>query len=402
MRQPRVAHIIGDLNGFGGTEATLLRYIRASAIPLSCHRVFVVRSAGEGDTLGAQMVRAGIDVRAMNQRPGLQSFTAIWRMAREVREFAPDIISGWLYVPALLATLLSCLCPGRPRVMWHIRSLPFQRPLRKPMRYMVQKALAVASRITHPVLVSNSRASVDAHIGIGFSGSAADWTIISNGIDDQVYFPSKYDAREVRAELGIPSEALVIGCIGRVVPEKGYEDLFAALSAASSRLSTLSKPVFLVVAGNGAELQNEAFSQMAQQALPLERVRLLGKRADVPRLMRAFDMFVLPSRSESFPNALVEAMASGIACVSTDAGQSRDVLNMPEFVARAGNPVELVLVLERMLALDFDALHSIGERNRNRVSERYALRAMVNKFDALFHKTAGHKQYKESDVASSQ
>lgn len=387
MTAPRIAHIIGDLNGFGGTEATLLRYLRTSDIPLSCQRVYVLRGTGEGDTLGAQMVQAGVQVVALNQRGGLQSLTSLLRLRREVRAFAPDVISGWLYVPSLLASLLACSCRVRPSVLWHIRSLPYQQPLKKPSRYVVQKVLALMSRWARPGLVSNSVAAMTAHAGIGFAGRD-EWTVISNGIDAAAYFPSRDDYAAVRAELALPADALVIGCVGRVVPEKGYGDLFAALAGVSRRDPALAARLYLVVAGNGAESGNAAFYDQARQALPVERLRLLGKRADVPRLMRAFDVFVLPSRSESFPNALVEAMASGVPCVTTDAGQCREVLDLPEFVAHRGDTDDLAGALGRLLQLDRPALRRIGERNRRRVSELFALDVMVAKFDTLFRDAA--------------
>lgn len=392
MTAPRVAHIIGDLNGFGGTEATLLRYLRASNIPLSNQRVYVLRDVGEGDTLGAQMVRAGVSVHALNQRGGLQSLASLVRLRREMRAFAPDVISGWLYVPSLLASLLAWSCRVRPAVLWHIRSLPYQQPLRKPGRYLVQKVLALMSRWTRPKLVSNSAAAVAAHASIGFVGRDNDWTVISNGIDAADYFPSGDDCAAVRIELGLPSDAFVVGCVGRVVPEKGYGDLFAALAAALQRNPGLHSRLYLVVAGNGAEMANMAFYSQARQVLPAERLRLLGKRADVPRLLRAFDAFVLPSRSESFPNALVEAMASGVACAATDAGQCREVLDMPEFVARSGDADDLAGVLERLFKLDMTALGLIGERNRHRVAEQFMLDAMVAKFDTLFMDAAAWRR----------
>jgi glycosyltransferase involved in cell wall biosynthesis len=338
------------------------------------------------------MVRAGISVHAMNQRGGLQSLAALLRLRREVRAFAPDVISGWLYVPSLLASWLAWSCRIRPAVLWHIRSLPFQRPLKKPSRFLVQQALALLSRLGRPGLVSNSSAARDAHTAIGFVDRGAGWTVISNGIDASTYFPNRDEASAVRAELGIPVDALVVGCVGRVVPEKGYGDMFSALATVLRRSPDLAARVHLVVIGNGAEMENTPFYEMARQILTPERMRLLGKRHDVPRLLRAFDAFVLPSRSESFPNALVEAMASGIACVCTDAGQSGEVLGMPEFVARSGDADDLAEALDRLLKLDPASLRCIGERNRRLVSESFGLDVMVSKFDALFRDAAMARQ----------
>ncbi|MET3130532.1 glycosyltransferase involved in cell wall biosynthesis [Oxalobacteraceae bacterium GrIS 1.11] len=389
MSGPRIAHIIGDLNGFGGTETTLLRYLSASAIPLSCHRVYVLKSIGEVDTLGAQMVAAGVSVRALNQRRGLLSLSGTLQLRRELRQFQPDVISAWLYYPCLLSALLVFLMKARPALVWHIRSLPYQRPFKKPGRFLVQKLLAPLSSRLGPLLVSNSRAAMRAHAGIGFAGGDGDWAIIHNGINAEQFYPCLDDRLAVRREWGLDDDAIVLGCVGRVVPEKAYPVFFAALPRLLAQLAPeIAARLHVVVIGNGAEENNPAFFNMACTGLPACRLHLLGKRPDVARLLRGFDVYILPSVSESFPNALVEAMASGLACVSTDAGECREVLGADEFVVRAGDAERLAAAMLTMVALEPAARAQIGARNRERAAELFVLKAMTAKFDLLFERAA--------------
>jgi glycosyltransferase involved in cell wall biosynthesis len=270
-------------------------------------------------------------------------------------------------------------------VAWHIRSLPFVGFLQKPGRFVVQRALALLSHLTKPVLVSNSSAAMMAHVRIGFAGNLKRWTIIPNGIDAAKYHPEPEDRPAVRGQLGIPDDALLIGCVGRFVPEKGYPVMFRALALVLQKLRPdLASRLHFLAVGNDVTAENPAFRSMATSCLPLSRLHLLGKRADVPRLLRALDIFVLPSLSESFPNSLVEAMATGLACTATDVGECREVLAAPEWVAPAGDKVQLADRIIALAEMTVQEREKLGAVNRYRIATHFTLNKMVASLDALF------------------
>jgi glycosyltransferase involved in cell wall biosynthesis len=126
------------------------------------------------------------------------------------------------------------------------------------------------------------------------------------------------DARaRARAALGLPAEATVVGTVGRLTYQKAPEDFLAALQA-------LDRPgVTGVWIGDG-----ELAGQIAAQArsIPSIRVLLAGQRADIPELLPAFDVFMLCSRYEGLPTAVVEAMMCGIPVVATAVNSVGDVV----------------------------------------------------------------------------
>jgi glycosyltransferase involved in cell wall biosynthesis len=227
---------------------------------------------------------------------------------------------------------------------------------------------------------------MNAHVAIGFSGTVGRWAIIRSGIDTARYFPCQSDGHAVRREIGIPADALLVGCVGRFVPEKGYSVMFKALSIALQRLEpAIAGRVHFLAAGNGVAADNYPFARLVERSgLPMDKIHLLEKRADVPKLLRALDVFVLPSISESFPNSLAEAMATGLACVATDVGMCSDVLAMQRFVVPPGNEVRLGKCLADALEMDEQERAAIGEQNRSRIAKQFDLHRMVEQFDALF------------------
>jgi glycosyltransferase involved in cell wall biosynthesis len=388
---PKIVHIITDLNGFGGTEATLLRYIVGSRIPLSFHHVIVLKSIGTGNTLGAQMVEAGISVLALEQKKGTMSLRAMLCLYRELRRIAPDVISGWLYHPSLLASALACLLRPRPVVVWNIRSSSYASLLKAPSRYVAQRLLALLSHWSAPVLVSNSRVAVETHAKAGFDVRPERWTIIHNGVDVGRYSPGQDDGRDVRRELGIPEDAVIIGCVGRFAPEKAYDVMLQALGLALRAMPPqLAARVHLVAIGDGITKENEAFLRLNVCGVPLQRMHLLGKRADVPGILRALDVYVLPSISEAFPNALVEAMATGIACLATHVGECADVLPAADLVVPPGDPAQLAAGMVRLIEMKPDERRRLGRENRERIVGRFTLKQMAAGFDALFERAASY------------
>lgn len=138
---------------------------------------------------------------------------------------------------------------------------------------------------------------------------------IANGIELEGFGRDAVARAAVREELGIPADAFVFGTIGRMSPEKDHALLVRAA------LPLLGSNVRLVVVGDGSEMKS-----VRDTAASSPFVLLPGVRRDVARLLASFDAFVLSSRSEGLPLALVEAMASGLPIVSTDVGGTKEVL----------------------------------------------------------------------------
>jgi glycosyltransferase involved in cell wall biosynthesis len=123
-----------------------------------------------------------------------------------------------------------------------------------------------------------------------------------------------------RTRWGIPEGALLFGSAGRLVPEKAYDVFIKA--AAQMKHEGLN--VHFAIAGQGP-LQRELEALIAQYQLA-DRFHLLGFQSDIPLILKQLDVFVLSSRSEGFPLALIEALAAGIPCIATRVGGTAEML----------------------------------------------------------------------------
>ena len=120
-------------------------------------------------------------------------------------------------------------------------------------------------------------------------------------------------------------------------------------------------------------------------------MRFLGERADVDRLLPGMDVFVLSSREEGIPNALLEAMAAGRACVATAVGGTPEVLRDGEtgWLVPPGEPGALADALEQALTRPGEARRR-GEAAGRAVREEMSIEAMVRRHEEFYERAAGH------------
>lgn len=163
-----------------------------------------------------------------------------------------------------------------------------------------------------------------ATLGFAASSKAADdlfrtnwkqdsrWQTLYCGIDLKS-FVCTVDRATLRAELGIPQDAFVVGHVGRFDPQKNHKFLIEIAAAVAAR-----EPNFwLLLIGKG-DLCSEVEQELLQRGLR-DRTTIAGVRPDVPCLMKAaMDTFVLPSLHEGLPLVLLEAQAAGLPCIISD------------------------------------------------------------------------------------
>jgi len=195
--------------------------------------------------------------------------------------------------------------------------------------------------------------------------------VIPNGIEVAAWESAIPASAE---ELGVEPDALVIGTVGRLDDAKGYDVLVEALA----RLA--DNRVRLVLVGDGP--RGEALRGLVRDRGLEHAVRFLGWRRDVPRLVAAFDVYVQPSRYEGQSIALLEAMASGRACVLSDIPELVDVAGEAADRVRCGDPEALATALRRLLD-DAGRRQELGRRARE-VARRFSIEASAARYTTLY------------------
>ncbi|MFD5684270.1 glycosyltransferase [Streptomyces bacillaris] len=357
----RALHIITGL-GVGGAEQQLRLLLRH--LPVECDVVTLTNPGPVADGLRAD----GVRVVHLGMR-GNRDLSAVGRLTRLIRDGRYDLVHTHLYRACVYGRIAARLAGVRAAVATEHslgRAEIEGRPLTRGIRalYLSTERLGAAT-----VAVSSTVA-----------GRLRDWGVpaerirlVPNGIDADRFRFDPDRRLAVRAALGIPEGAFVVGGVGRLVPGKRFDVAVRAVAALPG--------VWLLLAGDGP--QAPVLRALAARLGAADRIRLLGECGaegggpvpGVPALLSAVDTFVSTSREESFGLAAVEALAAGLpvlhdACPAID---DLSAAHAPGATRIAGSPDELTAVLRQRIQACPDRRpppRAVGHYDIRRSSER--------------------------------
>lgn len=365
----RVVHVISGL-GVGGAERALFNLLSAlsDAERAEC-RVVSLTSCG---TYGPKIQSLGIPVQALGLRRRATTWFSLLNLRHRLRHEGTKVVVSWMYHANIVAWLVSRWLPEPPRLLWNIRHSLYTLDDEKPFTRWVIRAHKWLYKSVAAV-VYNSQLSREQHTAFGIC--SANSVVIPNGFDTAAWCPNEGERIALRQAIGIPLDARVVGHVGRYHPLKDQTSLLRAMHSVLSRDSR----VHLVLIGREVSPDNPALKGYFDE-LPIGRVHVLGERLDVPRLMRAMDVFCLSSRSEAFPNVLGEAMASGVVCVTTDAGDARLIVGEAGRVVPIGDADALAQALLEVVGKADADLFSLGAKARERIVKNFAINEAVSAY----------------------
>lgn len=341
--------------------------------------VIALRGGGE---LAPRFRALGVPVLELGMHPGLGSLTGIIPIIKRLRALRPQVVSTWMYHADLMGGIAARIS-SIPAV-WGIRGLDLDPARTKRSTRTVVRACAALSRYVPRTIVCCSERARQIHVSLGYDERK--FRVIPNGFDLALFRPDPAARASVRAELGIPFDAPLVGLVGRDDPQKNHAGFFVA----AARIAGTRPDVHFLLAGKDVTPQNERIvSAMRDVNLPENRVHLLGSRQDVPRLMAALDVLVLSSYGEAFPNVLGEAMACEIPCVVTDVGDSAEIVGDTGAVVAPSDMHALADEVLRLLALKPEARRARGRAARRRVQERYDIARVAKQYEEVLIDAAG-------------
>jgi glycosyltransferase involved in cell wall biosynthesis len=203
--------------------------------------------------------------------------------------------------------------------------------------------------------------------------------VIANGIDTDRFVPAPAARAEVRAELGLAANDFAVMMVARLDPIKDHVTAIRACARASGAIPGLR----LVVVGDGPE--RPKIEAAIRESNLGGRVRLLGTRHDVPRVLSGADTLLLTSVSEGIPLTVIEAMATGLPVVSTDVGSLTDVVSdgVTGLLAAARDEEAISRHL-RTLGEAPCLRATMGDRGRARAIREFSEGAMADRYTSLF------------------
>ncbi len=362
-----VVHLVLSLE-VGGLENGVVNLVNALDRRAFRSVVVCLRRAGR---LAARLEpEAALHVLGVTGPP---SPTSTWRLARILRAEEADVVRC-LNAEALLHGAPAARLAGRPALVYQNggRTRP-----ERPLRLAVERLAArFADRV---VAVSDELADELASV---LRLPRERIATVPNGVDVE-RFDRPRPRAEVRAALGLPPWAPVIGTVGRLVPQKRQE----LLVEAAAQLRPTMPELRVLIAGEGPA--RGRLAEAAAAAGIADRILLLGERDDVPDLLAAMDLFVLASDWEGHSNVLLEAVAAGVPVVATDVEGVRTVVEdgVSGHLVPRGSAAAIARAAAAVLG-SADRGRALAAAARTRLEAGFTLEAMARRHEALLREVA--------------
>ncbi|MBA3457278.1 MAG: glycosyltransferase [Deltaproteobacteria bacterium] len=357
-----IVHVLSSY-GVGGQERVALDL--AIGQKQRGHDVSVLSLAAEPDgAMAAEFAQAGISVGRVVKHGGLDP-TLVPRLARELRRRKVDVVHTHNPLPLIYGAPAARLA-GAAAIHTKHGVNPGSRGHR-----MLRRA---AAQLTHAFVAVSDTTEIQARKQR--DAPLARLHTIPNGIRLDRYAPDPEARAAARVELGL-GDAWVIGTVGRLDDFKNQSLLVRAMAP------HLSSTVRLVIVGDG---EGRPDVERAIAALPDPRwVVMTGRRMDVPKLVHAFDVFALSSKSEGLPLVVPEAMAASLPIVATAVGGLPSVVD--EGVTGFLVPVDEAALSAALGTLigDHERARAMGVKGREIALARYSHDRMVDAYLALYH-----------------
>jgi glycosyltransferase involved in cell wall biosynthesis len=390
-RKLKAMHIVLNLDIGGAQEVvrTLVEYLALDG----CHPVVCTFQDGP---LRQDIERSGIKVEVLPPRRysvvALPLFIfdmiRIWKsLAELVEKHKVDVVQTHLLRSLDFLVLLLLYTTNLRVVLWTFHSANFELTADRLPKY---KWLLTSKKYSHRFLYRLASSLVSGFIAVSDQvgrvmveviGPIDDKiTVICNGVDTKRYGQA-VDRTLVRSQLGLEANTRLIAMVGTLKKVKGHRYLIEAIASIVPRYPDLH----VLFIGDG-DLREELQAQVKRLILD-DHIHFLGKRHDVPELLAASDLFVLPSLWEGLPMSLLEAMAAGLPIVATEVSGTVQVMipNKTGILVPPGDSQRLAQAIEQLLS-DTTRAQVMGAAAKRRVETEFSAQKQADEHLTLYHR----------------
>ncbi|MFA5027725.1 MAG: glycosyltransferase [Candidatus Methylomirabilota bacterium] len=386
-RPIRVARVIARLNVGGPARHTVLLAAgmdpRRFATTLITGRV----EPDEGDFgfLAAERGVVPVTIPELSRalHPG-RDLAVLVKLVRLFRRLAPDIVHTHTAKAGALGRVAALLAGVPVRIHTfhgHVLDGYFSPPVSR-LFLAVERGLA---RRTDRIVILGPRLRA-AMLALGI-GRPDQYAVIPLGLELARFRSVRRDPLSLRATLGVPAGAPLLGSIGRLVPIKDHPTLFRALAAVPAGPAA----PHLAVVGDG-ECRGE-LERLAEALGIGARIHFLGWRHDLEAILAGCDVVISSSRNEGTPVALIEAMAAGVPVLATDVGGVGDLVADGEtgWLVPPADPGAMAARLQTLLA-DRAGAERAAARARDAVFARHDAPGLIRRMEALYDEVIAEKR----------
>lgn len=364
---------------FGGAQ----RYVYEIVSSLNRNQFDITVILGEGDTLERKLQALGVKTikipslqRNFYWWTDLKIFLRIWQLLRKEK---PQIIHLNSSKIAGLGALAGRLA-GIPKIIYTIHGFAFNEVRPNWQKFLIKLLSWLTIFLSHQSIAVADYLKRQTTTWPGIRNKI---TTIHNGVPNIKFFEKSVARRKI-----IPgkNDGVWIGVVAELHHNKGLDYLIDAFALTVRALlgSSLGWSISLVIIGQGEEL--DKLKRLARARRLDNRIYFPGRVEDVRSYLKAFDIFVLTSRTEALPYVILEAGATGLPVIASEVGGISEVITGPEFgiLVPQGNIEEIKKSLVFMLKKP-KYCELVGKNLRQHILKNFSLKQMIEKTTSLYH-----------------
>ena len=364
MSKPLMVHVITNFAGVGGAEMMLARLIQYTENQYQ-HVIISLMKTSE-------VYKSTLD-RCQSHYAlgwnGINTLSTIQKLRKLLKQLQPQTVQCWMYHANALTSLSVIGLAKKPKVVWgihHSLASPKDESISTKIALGLSKILS--KQPSHIIYCAHS--SLEQHQAFGFQNPKSQ--VIANGV-----FLDKF---QPNLELHQPT---VIGFAGRYHPAKGYPYLFETMGLLKD------ENIIFKIAGSGASFENVDVKALFEQyQLDAEKIHLLDQISNMPEFYQSIDVFLMTSITEGFPNVLVEAMASGLPCISTDVGDAQYIVQDLGAIVLPRNAQALAEAILAYVQKTEAEKHALKQATRERVEQNFSIETVSGQYMQVWSQQA--------------
>lgn len=364
MSKPLMVHVITNFAGVGGAEMMLARLIQQTEHDYQ-HVIIALMKTSKVYQSTLERCQSHY---ALGWN-GLNTLSTVSKLRALLKNLQPATVQCWMYHANALTSLSVICLAKKPKVVWgihHSLASPKDESISTKIALGLSKILSKQPNS----IIYCAHSSLQQHQAFGFQNPNSE--VIANGV-----FLDKFQ----------PNSALhqptVIGFAGRYHLAKGYPYLFETMGLLKD------ENIIFKIAGSGASFKNVDVKALFEQyQLDAEKVHLLDQISNMPAFYQSIDVFLMTSITEGFPNVLVEAMASGLPCISTDVGDAQYIVQDLGAIVPPRNAQALAEAILEYVQKTEAEKHALKLATRERVEQNFSIETVSGQYIQVWSQQA--------------
>lgn len=364
-----IAFVINSL-GTGGAERMLLKLIKSTSQNYNYQIITLIDNYSlENEISHLDIPIVSLDIK---KRKGLIKRT---KMVYDILKES-DLIHSWLYHSDLFAFIFGKMLLKK-ELIWNVRHTNLSKKHNKKLTLLIVKINSMLSKHVDKIVYC-SHSSYNSHKIAGYKNDNS--FVIPNGFDFKKYYltPQKNTLKDLGLDYLLQNDQKIILTIGRYHSLKGYDILMESMAEWED------ENFLLLMVGRNIDDNNQELKEYIRKAnVNFEKIKLLGERNDVEKLLSIADLFILSSISEGFPNVLGEAVFSKVFSITTDAGDAGYILKNKDWIVPCENPKSLGLKIKNYFSLSESERDSIINENYKFVKNNYEMSIVSSRYNEI-------------------